>query len=85
MFLLDSFRKYVTRKKFAKMKINFDDYMTIDFKHEGYPEILRDLLFYMARVYLPFEPDTFTKPRKSKISKNVTTREAIASQGDTVS
>jgi len=53
------------------MKIDFNDYMNIEFPNDGFPEILRDVLFYMGRVYLPFEVDASVskKPRNNNYFK----------------
>lgn len=72
-YLRDSFNKYVTRRQYSDMKIDFNDYMQIEFPSDGFPEILRDVMFYMARVYLPFGLESLSKkPRSNNYFKKVT-------------
>ena len=63
--------KYVTRKEFTTMKIDFDEYRMIEFPNDNYPEILRDLLYFMAFHYLPEVPETLSKPKTNNYFKKV--------------
>ena len=45
-----TFNQYITEKKFKSTKITLKDYLQIDFKN-GQPEILRDVMYYIARYF----------------------------------
>ena len=70
-FLKRMFDQYVSKSKFPEIRFTFHDFLTIPFTNT-YPEILRDVIYYMSFFFLD-DPDTLT--RKQHLERPVQSKQ----------